>query len=332
MVRCRSFRNTDPPALAHLWNMCWQTTGNPLRLTPINVDRHVLGKLHFDPAGLLLAFCDDAPLGFAHVGFGPKPDENDLDYSVAILWPVVVPSDHRREAIATALLEAATEYALRRGATTLFCGGGPCLEPFWLALAAGPRTPGIPDNDLQLRQLLESRGFSPVESRAVFSCLLERFPSPTSPEVFRHFPRFNVVYAGEPPLRNWWELVTLDPFELSAFELINRSNFYRTATMRLIHRTVATDIGIPHPLALLDISPAAEELEPGVTAFFLIQVARDLSRARATRLEIQFHWPAGGAPSAESEAIRSLLGMELSFRGTVFRRDLVQSPPGSGLG
>src|SRR6516162_6647273 len=79
MLRLRPFRNTDPPALAAIWNDALTGRGAfPLRsLAPL--ERCVFSKPFCDPAGLIVAEDDGGPVGLVHAGFGPNTDETAID-------------------------------------------------------------------------------------------------------------------------------------------------------------------------------------------------------------------------------------------------------------
>ena len=71
MTTFRRFRNTDPPALADVWNESLTSRGSFPLSTPALFERWVLSKPYFDPNGLILATEDvgGRVLGFALVGF-----------------------------------------------------------------------------------------------------------------------------------------------------------------------------------------------------------------------------------------------------------------------
>ena len=80
MLTYRTFRNFDPPVLAALWR---SRAGQPGLLQPVSPDvleQLVFAKIYFDYSGLVVAWNDDQPVGFAHaasarapIGVGPPP-------------------------------------------------------------------------------------------------------------------------------------------------------------------------------------------------------------------------------------------------------------------
>lgn len=321
MIQCRSFRNSDPPHLAHLWNCFWDACGNRVRLTPLLIERFVLGKLFFDPRGLVVVTEDSRVVGFAHAGFGPNSEGTSLDTSVGVITAFVTAPAGVDPDVPQALLKAAEEYLVGRGASTVYFGGSPFPEPFWLGLAYGPRLPGVADNNLQLRQCLADLGYQPVESRVVVERSLRQFTPPVSPELIRCHRELTVNFTGEPWLTKWWELVTLDPFELLSFELLARLSGCQLGRMRLFIREMAANSAGGFPIALWDIDIAPNCPLPEAKWFFLVQVTRELARGNAASLEVQISWPVGQPEPPELDQLRSLLGMTPRFQGTVFRKD-----------
>ena len=79
MIRYRTFRNDDPPALTAIWNAAGLGRGAATPISPGLFDRDILAKPYFDPAGLIVAEDNETPIGFAHAGFGPNEDETEID-------------------------------------------------------------------------------------------------------------------------------------------------------------------------------------------------------------------------------------------------------------
>ncbi|MBX9585571.1 MAG: GNAT family N-acetyltransferase, partial [Gemmataceae bacterium] len=74
MTTFRRFRNTDPPALADVWNESHTARGAyPLR-TPALLERWVFSKTYFDHDGLIVAEDGGRVVGYALAGFAPTPE------------------------------------------------------------------------------------------------------------------------------------------------------------------------------------------------------------------------------------------------------------------
>ena len=143
MLRYRSFRNTDPPALVEIWR---SRNGQPGLLQPMSVDlfeQFVLGRLYFDREGLQLAWDDDRPVGFAHAGFGPDETENHVVTELGTTCLILTRPDCDEVEVAAGLLARSEDYLRRRGAKVLYGGGIKPLDAFYLGLYGGSELPGI---------------------------------------------------------------------------------------------------------------------------------------------------------------------------------------------
>src|SRR6516164_4002050 len=103
VISFRSFRNTDPPALADVWNESHPTrSAYPLR-TPAILERWVFSKPYFDPDGLIVAVDqadNDKVLGYILAGFGPNADLSALDRTNGVICSLAVRPAARRHGVA----------------------------------------------------------------------------------------------------------------------------------------------------------------------------------------------------------------------------------------
>ena len=88
MISFRRFKNTDPPALADVWNESHPArSAYPIR-TPAVLERWIFSKPYFDADGLIVAV-DDADngkvVGYVLAGFGPNEELTALDYSQGVI-------------------------------------------------------------------------------------------------------------------------------------------------------------------------------------------------------------------------------------------------------
>ncbi|HEY1189990.1 MAG TPA: GNAT family N-acetyltransferase, partial [Gemmata sp.] len=113
MIVFRRFRNTDPPALADVWNESHTARGSfPLR-TPALLERWIFSKPHFDPDGLIVACdgeADNRIVGYALAGFGPNEALTALDHSHGVICSVAVRPGMARKGIGTGLVRECEEY------------------------------------------------------------------------------------------------------------------------------------------------------------------------------------------------------------------------------
>ncbi len=137
MLRFRTFRNSDPPAVVRLWR---SRNGQPGLQQPVSVDlleQLVFGKLYFDYSGMVLAFEDDRPVGFAHAGFGPNDANSGIATERGVVCLVLLHRDESRAEVATGLLEHCEAYLRARGTQVVFGGELSPIGPFiWDCMAA----------------------------------------------------------------------------------------------------------------------------------------------------------------------------------------------------
>ena len=143
VVTFRAFRNSDPPAIAELWSNADPVKGLMQPISVAVLERHVFAKPYFDRHGLILAFEEDALVGFVHAGFGPNPDRSDLDISIGVICLLMVRPRDDQLAIRQRLVEEAERYLLARGATEIRAGCIRTSSPFYLGLYGGSDMAGI---------------------------------------------------------------------------------------------------------------------------------------------------------------------------------------------
>ena len=123
MLTYRTFRNSDPPLLANLWQ---SRAGQPGLLQLVSSDlleQLVFSRLYFDYNGLHLAFDDGRPVGFAHAGFGRNAEGNWFSTDAGATCLLLVRPDCAEDEVAAGLLDRCEEYFRRRGAKVFYGGG-----------------------------------------------------------------------------------------------------------------------------------------------------------------------------------------------------------------
>jgi ribosomal protein S18 acetylase RimI-like enzyme len=219
VLHYRTFRNTDPPRLVELWNQIFVGTGAVQLAGTSLLEFHVLAKPYFDPAGLLLAFDDDIPVGFAHAGFGTNIEEKALSVQTGVICLLGVIPVYRRSGIGTELLHRSEAYLRAKGAQELYAGSSPRRNPFYLGLYGGSNSAGVLASDTAAGPFLLHHGYRPVESFELWERRLDvsfaindwRFPG--------HRRKYELRIAPRSGTSTWWRECIEGPLELVEFRL-----------------------------------------------------------------------------------------------------------------
>jgi GNAT superfamily N-acetyltransferase len=170
VITFRRFKNTDPPALADVWNESHPArSAYPLR-TPGLLERWIFSKPYFDPDGLIVAVDDENSkvLGYVLAGFGPNQELSALDNSQGVICSLAVRPANRKQGLARELVLRIEDYLKSRGATTLRAGPRWPYCPFGFGLYGGTSCPGFLASDPGAEPFFKSLGYSPNGTTLVF--------------------------------------------------------------------------------------------------------------------------------------------------------------------
>lgn len=280
MIVFRRFRNTDPPALADVWNESHTARGSfPLR-TPALLERWVFSKPHFDPDGLIVA-TDDADnnriVGYALAGFGPNAALTALDRSHGIICSVAVRPGLTRKGVGTSLVRRCEEYLTARGATVLRAGPVWPYCPFGFGLYGGTNCPGFLASDPAAGPFFQSLGYAPGAQTLVFQKKLDAplsIPDARFSMLRKRYETQVMRAAGVP---SWWhECVwgTLDPVEFRVVDKL-ASNFIAARAIVWELEGYGWRWGFPSA-GLLDIQVRQDLRRMGLAKLLVSQILRFL--------------------------------------------------------
>ena len=317
MLRYRTYRNTDSPALAAIWR---SRAGHPGLAQPVSVDlfdQLVLGKVYFDSKGLILAFDEDRPVGFAHAAFGPSEQRDRISTEKGVTCVIVVRPDSPEAEVAAGLLERCEAYLRGQGARLLYGGAAPPMDPFYLGLYGGSQLPGVLDSDTVPRDLYRSRSYREIDH----TLILRRPPSPVRPPIDRRQMqvrrRMMVEAKVDPPTRTWWEACTVGDFDLTRFELVSRGGGSAVATAIFRSMDPLSGVSPGRGAGLLDLSVAPANRRQGLATFLLTEAFRQLASQGVTSIEAQ----TSDLNSAYLGLLRKL-SFEEQARGIVFLKEV----------
>jgi ribosomal protein S18 acetylase RimI-like enzyme len=218
-VLYRSFRNPDPPGLVRTWNESCVGRGSVFLQGVTPLETYVLGKLTFDPAGLVVAEEDGEVLGFAHAGFGPDAMGQQVARESGVVSVIAVRPAVRRRGIGTELLRRTEAYLRAAGARSIVFGAMRPANPFYWGVYGGSDQPGVLASDADLGLFLQARGYAPVRGMQVFQRNLDtpvRANDPRLPALKR---RYELKAQPRPASPRWYEELTLAPLEMLEFQL-----------------------------------------------------------------------------------------------------------------
>jgi ribosomal protein S18 acetylase RimI-like enzyme len=319
----RTFRNTDPPGLVHVWNGSRLGRGAaPLR-DPTLLEYFSLAKPYFDPAGLVVATEDGHPVGFAHAGFGPAAGGSALDTGVGVVCLVVVLPGRRRQGVGSELLRRCELYLGRRGARELVAGPREGLNPFTFGLYGGCRSAGFLDSDAQARPFLEHRGYVAREAGLVFQRDLDRAVSVADGRFPAHRQRYQIE-AGLATGLTWWQECVLGPVELHEYVLTDRSTGQTAARATLWEMDTYNRPWNQHAVGIVGLEVLPALRRQGLARFLLAQMLRHFHEQFFTLVEAH-------APGGDEAAVNLLrgLGFEQVDTGRSYGRR-TPAPEGGG--
>ena len=287
MIEYRSFRNSDPPHIAAIWNSQPPLRGRIPQVRPNFLAEHVFGKTYFERDGLILAIVDGEAIGFAHAGFGPATDRSSLQHSNGVVSCLMTVDHPQASDAASGLLEHSERYLTSRGARRITAYGYQERCPFYLGLYGGAQLPGILNDQETTITTFLSAGYQQRDRTIVLQRALERGAIPIDRSQHLLKRTYDIDAAINPPDPDWWAASTLGPFSRMQFDLLARAD--DTVCGQLL-------VWDMHPLAkswnvtsagLVDMTITPTHLNLETTRFFIAEVSRYLYRRSISLLEVQ---------------------------------------------
>jgi len=317
MLLFRTFRNTDPPAVAAIWRS-W--AGQHGLLQPISIDlleQFLFSKPYFDYRGMFLAFDDGRPVGLAQAAFGPNEKRSGISTKTGLVPLVLVRPEYEQTALAGELVARCEQYLCQRGAEVIYGGARRPIDPFFLGPSGGREFPGIVENDAAMMDLYQARGYQIDQRASIFRFALgsSRLGGDRRQLQFRR--RMLVQVIVDPPARDWWEACTLGDFSLTRFELVPRGGGLPLA-YALVRAIEWQSEFVEGPAAgLLDLAVDSSWRRQGLASFLLSEAFRALAAQGAASVETQVL-----QSNVPGMALCRRLGFEEAGRVVVFRKDV----------
>ena len=178
MIECRPFNNSDPPRIAAFWQR-HPLQGLARPVTPMVLERVILGKLYFHADDLLLAIDRDQLLGLLHFARLPVSDQEEGAVATLCLNMLLVdPACDSPSGVADELLHAGL---VRCGGQV--CTVHPCQQNlFYTGLYGGTCFPGFLESDSIVIQALQRCGFQVTHRRGIFRAVASQISFPMDRE------------------------------------------------------------------------------------------------------------------------------------------------------
>ena len=315
MIQFRSFRNTDPPVVAAIW----EAQGvQPGLCQPICVDlleQLVLAKPYFHYPGLILAWEDGRPVGFAHAGFGPNEEQSALQTDYGVICVLMVRPDCSQSAVAEGLLQHCERYLTEQGAKVLYGGGVWPLCPFYLGLYGGSKLPGVLLSDALAQQLYPAHGYREVDRTLSFRCAVATFRPPIQRELIQWRRTLEVKTLMDPRPRSWWEACLLANYTQMLFQAAPKQGGPPLAWAML--RDMAPEgASSMRAVGLLELEVAPDYRRKGLATFLLSEIFRYLQQLGVETLETQTM-----ARNSPAINLYKKIGFIETNQGIVFRKE-----------
>jgi ribosomal protein S18 acetylase RimI-like enzyme len=316
VVQYRSFRNTDPPALAEIWNEACTGRGAVRLRHSSPLEQHVFAKPYFDPRGLVIAEEAGAQVGFVHAGFGPNGDETGLSRAVGVICVLGVRAAYRRRGIGTGLLCQAEAYLKDNGATALVAGQVRPLDPFYLGLYGGSDMPGFLASDAAAEPFFTRHAYQVAQTTLVFQRRLERPLSVADPRFAQLRGRYDLRIGPRKTVGTWWQEASLGLIEPFDFRLEDKQTGQPAAQTSVWEMEGFSWRWNQPAVGLTDILVRPDLRRQGLAKFLLVQILRYLQEQFFGIVEVQTPQP----NEAAVKLFRSL-GFEQVDVGHSFRRN-----------
>jgi len=317
-MRFRRFRNTDPPALARLWN---QSCSGPGVVRPVRVhelDTHAFGTVSFDASGLIVAEIDRRIVGFVHAGFGPDlPVESsqpfELCHELGTIAMLLVEPDLEDRDLFAGLIQAAEGYLRSHGAKVVYAGSLFPLNPFYWGLAGGSEAAGVLSGHHRFRRALEDRGYQPAGVTVLLEADLT-VPERRDPRAVLIRRQTDVEFIDDALPVHWWQNQAIGDFQIMNASLFSKASGAEIARAR------AWDMGWfgrgdSRPrIGVIDVSVPEEHRRKGYGRFLISEIFR---RARDNLVSLA----AVGASEANQPALAlyASLGFQPVDQATLYR-------------
>lgn len=317
MLHFRPFLNTDPPALVEIWRDQKRFPGLVSSIAVSNLEELLLGKPYFDPAGLILAFDDERPLGFVHAGFADRHDGDDIDVETGIVSQLrVIPCEQEAEVL-SGLMTRALEYLKQAGSKEAYFGSCFPSSPFYLGFYGGSRIQGLVEDDEVANKACEQFSFEEVSRVTIFRRSLVGFRTVVDRNQMQVRRAFQIRADADPSLKTWCEACTMGRNMRMRFSLIDRKDeSVRGSVSYWDMEPIATSWGVL-AMGMYNLKVDDEARRAGLATFLVGESLRHLASQSVGIVEAQTV-----STNSATCGLLQKLGFEQVSEGRQVRREL----------
>lgn len=219
LYQLRRFKNSDPPALAEIWNRQQPQRGMVQPVSSAVLEQFVFSKQIFDPQGLIVAEQEGRVVGFAHGSFGSNDAGNGQDFALGVTQMLLMHPEFATPDMSRDLLAGSEEYLRSRGAKVLYGGGIPPLDAFYLGMYGGSELSGVLASDPPLNLIFQDNGYEVACESAVMHLELALLKPTISREQRALRQKSQLDHTFSLPIKSWWEANRLGDVERQRFTL-----------------------------------------------------------------------------------------------------------------
>lgn len=286
MARFRTFRNSDPPELLHLFRQSRYGRAFACPESIHALETAVFALPYFDPQGLIVAEHEGQVIGFAHGGFGFSPDLDRLDYGQGVICCVVVAPEFHHQGIGQELVQRTEAYLKTNGAVAIQAGQSRYKDPFYFGVYGGARPSGFLESDGASDPFFRSLGYLPSLRIPIFQRDLTDRKDPMNFRLMALRRQTELLVSDQPEHPTWWWYCRFGNIESMRFQLVEKKTGAPIAGV--------TVIGLDHYIAawneraigLVDIFVEEAFRGQGYGQTLIVEAIRRLRTEMITRAEI----------------------------------------------
>lgn len=315
VVHYRSFRNTDPPRLVEVWNEAFPGRGAVALRNSTPLERFVLARPYFDPAGLILAEEDGRCLGFAHSavvnpGAGPKQ---------GVICMLGIRPSHRGRGIGPELLRRTEAYLQQHGAQIFLAGGYDRSNPFYFGIYGGANCPGFLQSNPEAEAFFLKSGYRTHQTILILQRQLDVPLRVSDPRFGPLRMQYQICMRSPRQLKDWWQECTVGVVEPLEFVLVNKDNQVKARALAWEMEGFSARWGWP-AVGVIDFEVAPDSRRLGLGKYLLTAILKQLQDQYFQTVEVQID-------ERDTLAIDFLspLGFEQVDLGRVYAKDVPQA-------